>query len=104
MLKAAYPHGDGVEGRRENPEGLSHPVVGGQAEVVPNPPSMIPGNSIEMPLRIKIPTTAHSTPTRPSTRPTVFRKSTKFLFTVLSFPLFSQDSRNNPGRSNEGMP
>ena len=60
---------------------------------------MMPGNSIEMPSTTKIPTTAQTTPSKPSTRPTVARKLTEFL----SFPRFSQDSKNNPGKSNEGI-
>src|SRR5215207_3705210 len=63
---------------------------------------MIPTNSIEIPSKTKIPKTAHTIPTKPSTRPIVARKSTKLPFTVLSFRFFSQDSKNNPGRSNEG--
>jgi hypothetical protein len=51
----------------------------------------------------KIPTTAQTTPSRPSTRPTISRKPTGLLSTILSFRRFSQDSKNNPGKSNEGI-
>ncbi len=103
MLKAAYPHGDDVEGRREDPEGLPHPVLGGQAEVVAQAPQHDAGELYRDPLENEDPPRAQTTPSKPSTRPTVARKSTKLLFTVLSFRCFSQDSKNNPGKSKEGI-
>jgi hypothetical protein len=103
MLEAAYTHADGVEGRRSDPEGLPQLVPAGQTEVVAQSPSMMPGNSIEMPLTTKIPTAAQIIPSKPSPRPTATRKSTKHFSTILSFPLFFQVSKNTPGRSNEGI-
>jgi hypothetical protein len=47
--------------------------------------------------------TAQTTPSKPSTRPTVARKPTEFLFKILSFLCFSQNSKYNPGKSNEGI-
>jgi hypothetical protein len=64
---------------------------------------MIPTNSIEMPSRTKIPTTAQATPSRPSNRPAIARKPTEFLSKTLFFHRFSQDSKNKPGKSNEGI-
>ena len=54
-------------------------------------------------LTTKIPTAAQIIPSKPSPRPTATRTSTKRLSTILSFPLFSQDSKNTPGKSNEGI-